>query len=214
MATKISALTAVSASAASDVLPVVQGGTTKKATLTQIFAGAPSATFYEAAGVTTCTMRVGGSQAGADLFRLVRADGSTNGSDCARFLLNGTQMMFLSPFIGTHDKTVYLESGKARIGAASLIGFSSANDASSAASDVGIKRNGIGVLEVNTGTAGAFAALKGTYMITTQVSAPADAALAASQVLLWFDDTNGLAKLKIKGKSADGTVVTGEVILT
>lgn len=44
-------------------------------------------------------------------------------------------------------------------------------------------------------------------------AAPADASLSAGEVALWFDQTNGAAKLKIKGKSADGTVVTGDVAL-
>lgn len=43
--------------------------------------------------------------------------------------------------------------------------------------------------------------------------APADADLAANEMALWFDSTNGAAKLMIKGKSANGTVVTGEVAL-
>lgn len=44
---------------------------------------------------------------------------------------------------------------------------------------------------------------------------PADAALSASQVALWFDDTNGVGntKLMVKGKSADGTVKTATVLL-
>lgn len=42
---------------------------------------------------------------------------------------------------------------------------------------------------------------------------PADVDLAASQVALWFDATDGAAKLMLKGKSADGTVVTGTVNL-
>lgn len=45
-------------------------------------------------------------------------------------------------------------------------------------------------------------------------SAPADGLLSSGQVALWFDATNGAAKLKIKGKSANGTVVVGEVALT
>lgn len=51
------------------------------------------------------------------------------------------------------------------------------------------------------------------YFTTRKVAAPADGELAASEVALWFDATNGAAKLKIKGKSANGTVVTGEVAL-
>lgn len=43
--------------------------------------------------------------------------------------------------------------------------------------------------------------------------APADAELAAGDIALYYDDTNGAAKLKIKAKSANGTVVAGEVAL-
>lgn len=50
--------------------------------------------------------------------------------------------------------------------------------------------------------------------IIAVTAAPADADLASSQVALWFDATDGAAKLKIKGKSADGTVVTGSVNLS
>jgi hypothetical protein len=45
-------------------------------------------------------------------------------------------------------------------------------------------------------------------------AAPADAALAAGSFSLWLDQTNGAAKLKIKAKQANGTVVQGEVALT
>jgi hypothetical protein len=46
------------------------------------------------------------------------------------------------------------------------------------------------------------------------VAAPADSSLAAGQVALWLDATNGAAKLMIKAKQADGTVRTGSVTLT
>jgi hypothetical protein len=52
------------------------------------------------------------------------------------------------------------------------------------------------------------------YYTTRKVSAPADAELSASEVAFWFDDTNGAGKLKIKGKTANGTVVAGEVTLS
>lgn len=51
------------------------------------------------------------------------------------------------------------------------------------------------------------------YWTTRKNAAPADAELAAGEVALWFDSTNGAAKLMIKGKSADGTVVSGSVAL-
>jgi hypothetical protein len=44
-------------------------------------------------------------------------------------------------------------------------------------------------------------------------AAPADGDLAAGELRLWFDQTNGAAKLMVKAKSADGTVVTAAVAL-
>jgi hypothetical protein len=51
------------------------------------------------------------------------------------------------------------------------------------------------------------------YFTTRKIAAPADAELAASEMALWFDSSNGAAKLMIKGKTVDGTVVTGNVAL-
>lgn len=44
-------------------------------------------------------------------------------------------------------------------------------------------------------------------------SAPPDGELFNGFAALWFDSTNGAAKLKIKAKQANGTVVSGEVAL-
>ena len=55
--------------------------------------------------------------------------------------------------------------------------------------------------------------LSGAALITT-AAVPADGSLAASQMRLWLDPTNGAGKLMIKAKTADGTVVTGSVNLT
>lgn len=51
-------------------------------------------------------------------------------------------------------------------------------------------------------------------LILGGITAPADGDLAASQLGVYFDDTNGASKVRFKGKSADGTVVTGNVALT
>lgn len=40
-----------------------------------------------------------------------------------------------------------------------------------------------------------------------------DLSLAAGECSLWFDATNGAAKLEIKAKQADGTLVFGEIAL-
>jgi hypothetical protein len=55
---------------------------------------------------------------------------------------------------------------------------------------------------------------KAGYFMTRKKAAPADGDLAASELSLWFDDTDGAGKLMIKAKTADGTVVTGSVNLT
>lgn len=44
-------------------------------------------------------------------------------------------------------------------------------------------------------------------------AAPADAELAAGELSLWFDQTNGAAKFMVKAKQADGTVRTGSLAL-
>lgn len=50
----------------------------------------------------------------------------------------------------------------------------------------------------------------GTYHTVCGNTAPADADIAANQLMLWFDSSDGAAKLKLKAKSANGTVVAGE----
>lgn len=52
------------------------------------------------------------------------------------------------------------------------------------------------------------------YFTTRKNSAPADAELTAGEAAWWFDSTNGSAKLKVKAKQANGTVVVGEIALT
>lgn len=49
---------------------------------------------------------------------------------------------------------------------------------------------------------------------TLRTSAPADAYLSAGQLAMWFDSTNGASKAMFKGKSANGTVVSGSVTLS
>ena len=44
-------------------------------------------------------------------------------------------------------------------------------------------------------------------------AAPADGSLVANQLSLWFDSTNGAAKLMVKAKQADGTVKTASIAL-
>lgn len=51
------------------------------------------------------------------------------------------------------------------------------------------------------------------YFTTRKSAAPADAELAAGEMSLWFDKTNGASKLMVKAKQADGTVKTAAVAL-
>lgn len=43
--------------------------------------------------------------------------------------------------------------------------------------------------------------------------APANGVINAGELFLYYDPTNGAAKLMLKGKTANGTVVTGQVAL-
>jgi hypothetical protein len=51
-------------------------------------------------------------------------------------------------------------------------------------------------------------------LVTGHNAAPADGSLNNGDAGLWFDSTNGAAKLMIKAKTANGTVVTGQVALS
>jgi hypothetical protein len=81
--------------------------------------------------------------------------------------------------------------------------------------------DGSQVFDVQTGPSGAFTTrvadakghMRPSTLVLTNHAAPADADLAAGDCALWFDQTNGAAKLMIKGKSADGTVVAGSIDL-
>lgn len=54
---------------------------------------------------------------------------------------------------------------------------------------------------------------KNGYPMNMNNTIPADAELAAGQMMIWFDSTNGAAKLMVKSKEAGGTVRTGSLAL-
>lgn len=60
---------------------------------------------------------------------------------------------------------------------------------------------------------GSLSRFKGSIS-TLRNTAPADGDIAANELALWFDPTNGASKLMIKAKQADGTVKTASVALT
>jgi hypothetical protein len=76
----------------------------------------------------------------------------------------------------------------------------------------------VALTEANITTALGSAAVKadgsvkftGAPIITVN-AAPADGTLAATDCALWFDATDGAAKLMAKAKQANGTVKTGAV---
>lgn len=51
------------------------------------------------------------------------------------------------------------------------------------------------------------------YIVVSLHAAPADAALNAGDLALWFDQTDGAGKLMVKAKTANGTVATAAVAL-
>lgn len=50
--------------------------------------------------------------------------------------------------------------------------------------------------------------------MTSVHTAPADGAINPGECAIWFDQTDGAAKLMIKAKTEDGTIAVGEVALT
>lgn len=55
--------------------------------------------------------------------------------------------------------------------------------------------------------------LRDGYFVTKLHAAPADGSLAAGDCALWFDQTDGAAKLMVKAKTANGTVATAAIAL-
>ena len=54
---------------------------------------------------------------------------------------------------------------------------------------------------------------KNGYFATKKNAAPADADITTNELWFWFDNTNAAGKAMFKGKTADGTVVSGSVAL-
>jgi hypothetical protein len=80
----------------------------------------------------------------------------------------------------------------------------------------GITSTGVAAqVKITDGSGGpGLGSLRLTWIGVNQHTAPADADLATGEMAIWFDQTSGAAKLKIKAKDSGGTVRTGEVALT
>lgn len=63
-------------------------------------------------------------------------------------------------------------------------------------------------------TADAVAVDTDGFLHLSKNAAPTDGSLSAGELKFWFDKSNGAAKVMFKGKTTDGTVVTGSVSLT
>ncbi len=67
--------------------------------------------------------------------------------------------------------------------------------------------------EFRNGSDAVKSSVQATGALATSVNAaPADGDLAAGEIAWWFDSTNGAARLKFKGKQADGTVKTWTIV--
>jgi hypothetical protein len=66
---------------------------------------------------------------------------------------------------------------------------------------------------VSLGATGLVVVTPSNYLAFTNHTAIADAELDPGMCSLWFDQTNGAAKLMVKAKSTNGTVVTGSLAL-
>ena len=88
------------------------------------------------------------------------------------------------------------------------------NDGGSFGGDSDLQWNKTTNVLTVTGTVSASTLTASGSVATSQNSAPADGTISANQLKIWFDSTDGAAKVMFKGKSADGTVVAGEVALT
>lgn len=126
----------------------------------------------------------------ADVF-IVRADGgltAKGNSSVGRLAVTSNNLLLLSP---SDDAVTALSITKSSATqTAGMMGFSN---------------------ETGTVTFGYFD--KDGYYLNMKTTAPADAALSAGQLAMWFDKTSGAAKVMFKAKDNGGTVRTASVAM-
>lgn len=137
-----------------------------------------------------------------------------SGTGTNAFYINGDNGGYGRITISSSENYLTLRGGHSRAGGGSVAIIPYTADAV-VCSIYGVTSQSANLLEFRDPT---FATVYATYSengycTTRKNSAPADAELSAGECAYWFDSTDGAAKFKIKGKSADGTVVTGEVAL-
>lgn len=103
-------------------------------------------------------------------------------------------------------------------GASALVIFPASGSAAFGAHIVQVSTDGGGGTLLDLEANGKFsvgdASLSNGLLIRGPHAAPADAEMNAGDLMFWFDKTNGAAKLMVKAKQANGTVVTGQVALS
>jgi hypothetical protein len=97
---------------------------------------------------------------------------------------------------------------------AGIVAAPGASDQTALIARVGPGTTAKGATIVGQGSVGGFALDLNARPVLQTHSAPADASLAAGDCALWFDQTDGAAKLMVKGKSANGTVVAAAIALS
>jgi hypothetical protein len=198
---KISALSAATALAGTEVAPIVQGGATVAATVQQIVTAATGATVMSGATVTTSKPLVDLAQtwnAGGVIFEgysisitetaaavysklcAVKSGGvigfSVRGAAVPYVVAeNGWGFMLAPSGASVSGRHTWTATG-IHLPSDARYGFSSGTDAPGSADDTGLSRNAAGVVEVNNGTAGTYRDLKLRHEIATGLFATAAAA--------------------------------------
>jgi hypothetical protein len=113
-----------------------------------------------------------------------------------------------------HEFIEVLATGDGHVGEITINSGTSDTVLGSRAADTLLSLNHGRVVIGNSGATDRIWLAAGKVIFTQATAAPADAALSAGHMALWLDQTNGAAKLMVKAKQADGTVVTGSVSLS
>jgi hypothetical protein len=101
---------------------------------------------------------------------------------------------------------VNIQNSYLSLGSTTMLRWS-AGDPHSVPCDVALVRDSTGVLKVTDGSSG-FGDHKTRVTFIRKNTAPADSELVAGELAFWFDPTDGAAKLMVKAKTSNGTVVT------
>ncbi len=213
--TKISDLTAATALAGTEELPVVQGGATVAATVAQVRAIPGTDTrvmFFDGANTpsgdagltfnkTTDTLSVGGSvitgygSSGAPALNLVDGRGMY-GANGALAFVNGNGVVYMISNASGHGLGV---------GSSGLIGFASTTAAGS--NDSAIARKAAKIVENNDGTAGSYAGTAFCHGSQTVAQLPTAASAGKGALAYVTDATATTPRSTVAGGGANEVLV-------